>query len=208
MTRPVRAVLIAVPDTAWAPGRTFTRASSTADALGGLLERRFSEATIVRVTPETGPVTKAAVAAAFAQAGPARGELLVVMFCGHGLPPDEARPRQAWALTTEALTDLELAAELRRLPPGVDIVVIAACCHARGLPMLPVELPPMVCISAARYVLRAVAAQLVTEVIAAAEQGLSYRELDEKFRRERFAGREFHVDARPAERLAHLVLAT
>ncbi len=241
MTRAVRAVLIAVPDTVWAPGDPVERAVPAANALGDFLERRFIESTIVRVTPEAGPVTKAAVLAAFAQARPASGELFVVLFFGHGLPADEDHPYQAWALASEELTDLELAAELHRLPDGVDTVVISDCCYGRGFhiagpragqPGAPVQIPalrrlsrafparlheaasaPMVCISAAASTLRgavleAVAEQLVTEVTAAAERGASYRELGEKFLRDQFAGREFYVDARPADRMAHLVLDT
>jgi hypothetical protein len=240
VTRAARAVLIAVPDTAWAPGDTVPRAIATADALGVFLERRFARTTIARVTPEAGPVTRAAVLDAFAQARPARGELFVVLFFGHGLPASADHPYQAWALSTEELTDLELAAQLHRLPEGVDTVVISDCCYGRGVhnagpragePGAPVSVPrlrrlsyafsrrlqevgnaPMVCISAAGRsvrrgaVLQAVAAQLVTDVVAAAERGLSYRDLDAQFRTERFAGREFHVDARPADRMAHLVL--
>ena len=55
-------------------------------------------------------------------------------------------------------------------------------------------------------VLRAVAAQLLDEVRDAAERGASYRALGQGFRARRFAGREFHVDAWPPERLDHTVL--
>jgi hypothetical protein len=74
---------------------------------------------------------------------------------------------------------------------------------------------PMVCISAAGNgvdteggVLNAVAAQLVNEVMAAAERGMSYGALDAKFRTRRHAGREFYVDARPPEHLHRIVLGT
>ena len=255
MTRAARAVLIAVPETAWAPGDTVPRAIEAADALGGFLERRFAETTIVRVTPEAGrPVGKAAVLDAFVRARPAPGELFVVLFFGHGLPASADHPYQGWALSSEELTDLELAAQLHRLPGGIDTVVISDCCYGRGIhtagprggvPGAPAAIPqvrqawqasqasqlrqlsrgfarrlqevgsaPMVCISAAGRsvhrgaVLQAVAAQLVTEVAAAAERGLSYQDLEAKFRREQFAGREFYVDARPTDRMAHLVLDT
>lgn len=242
MTRAVRAVLIAVPDTAWARGQTVEHAIPTANALAHFLEQRFTESTIVRLTPETGPVTKAAVLNAFAQARPASGELFVVLFFGHGIPANADHAYQSWALSTEELTDLELAAQLHLLPDGVDTVVISDCCYGRGFhnagprsgaPGAGAEDPPlrqlsralstrlqevvsapMVCISAAGpsadrgAVLGTVASQLVTEVTSAAEQGATYLGLDEKFRKEQFAGREFYVDARPAERMAHLVLGT
>lgn len=242
--RAAHAVLIAVPDTAWAPEATVSRAIPTADAFGRFLERRFASPAIARVTPEAGPVTKAAVLDAFARVAPASGDLFVVLFFGHGLPASEDHPYQAWALTTEELTDLELAARLHLLPPGVDTVVISVCCYGRGfhnagprgtmqrapVPAPPLPLPelsrayrarlasvvsaPMVCISAAGAsadrgaVMSAAAARLVKQVIAAAEQGVSYGDLYDRFRLEHAAGREFHVDARPPERMAHLVLDT
>jgi hypothetical protein len=242
VTRAVRAVLIAVPETAWAPDQLVEHAVPAAAALGRFLEQRFTESTIVHVTPEVGPVTKASVLDAFARARPAPGDLFVVLFFGHGLPASEDHAYQAWALTAEELTDLELAALLHELPDGVDTVVISDCCYGRGfhnagprgerpgapppaseLRALSRALPdrlqevasaPMVCISAAGVsadrgaVLEAVAAQLVTEVTAAADRGVTYRGLGETFQREQFAGREFHVDARPAERMAHVVLDT
>jgi len=201
VTRAARAVLIAVPDTAWAPGRTIKAAIPTARALGDFLARRFARSTIAYVTPEAGPVTRAVVLDAFTRARPAAGELFVVLFFGHGLPASDEHARGAWALATEELTELDLAAQLRRLPAGVDTLVISSCCYGRGIP-----LAPMVCISPARAVLHAEAPRIVTEVTAAAERGATYRELDEKFQAERFAGREFHVDAQPPERMSELVL--
>jgi hypothetical protein len=248
MTRAARAVLLAVPETAWAPDDAVPGAIPAANALGDFLARRFAATTIARVTPEAGPVTKAAVFDAFARARPAPGELFVVLFYGHGLPASADHPYQGWALSTEELTDRELAAQLHRLPRGVDTIVLSDCCYGRGihtagprggvmgapvalaadaqrrqlwqlseafsLRLRAVASAPMVCISAAGHsahrgaVLQAVAAQLVTEVTSAAERGLSYRDLEEKFRREQFAGREFYVDARPADRMEHLVLDT
>ena len=217
MTRAVHAVLIAVPDAAWVRDQTLKEAVPVASALGGLLERRFEEATIELVAPRSGGVTRAAVASAFAAARPAAGELFVVLFLGHGIPASEDHPYQSWALTTEELTNIELAEQLHRLPPTVDTVVISDCCYGRGFYTAGTRAwddapAPMVCISAAGRnvrrgsVLGAVASQLVADVMAAAEQGASYRGLKEKFRRDRFSGREFHVDARPAARMSDLVL--
>lgn len=74
---------------------------------------------------------------------------------------------------------------------------------------------PMVCIAAAGNgvdtegnVMNAVATQLVNEVIAAAERGMSYSALGARFSARRRAGREFYVDARPPERLQRIVLGT
>jgi hypothetical protein len=223
--RAAHAVLIAVPETSWARRGRVARAIPTVDAFGGFLERRFARAAIARVMPEAGPVTRAAVTAALEAAAPASGDLFVVLFFGHGLPASEAHPYQAWALTDEELTDLELAAQLHRLPPDVDTVVISACCYGRGLhtpgargtrPRGLGALPgaPMVCISAAGAdadrgtVMNAAAARLVREVIDAAEQGLSYADLHARFQLSRATGREFFVDARPPERMARAVLGT
>ncbi|HWU87375.1 MAG TPA: hypothetical protein VN253_08870 [Kofleriaceae bacterium] len=248
MTRAAHGVLIAVPETAWAKGGAAIREAVTAASeLRGFLEQRFPGARIELVAPEPGrPVTKAAVLDAFAAAHPAPGDLFVVLFFGHGLPADSAHPYQSWALTTEELTDVDLAGLLRQLPPDVDTVVISTCCYGRGFYYVgprspetgawtrPLRMPslrqlsrafamgvqdvvdaPMVCISAAGsgeagdgIVLRAVAGQLLAEIQAAAEEGISYRDLDERFRRRRAAGHEFHVDARPADRLDQAVLAT
>ena len=245
MTRGARGVLIAVPETAWAKGGAVEEAVPTAAELRAFLEQRFSDARIELVAPGPGrPVTKTAVFEAFEAARPAAGELFVVMFFGHGLPADDEYPYQSWALTTEELTDLDLAGQLQLLPDGVDTVVISDCCYGRGFlyagpRKLELELgaraapvlrqlsrafvtglqgvvdSPMVCISAAGNgrescgaVLRSAAPQLVNEIKAAAERGESYRALDEKFRRNRTSGRQFHVDARPAERLDQVVLGT
>jgi len=40
----------------------------------------------------------------------------VVLFFGHGLPASDDHARGSWALAAEELTELELAALLRRLP--------------------------------------------------------------------------------------------
>lgn len=105
----------------------------------------------------------------------------------------------AWALTTEELSGPELAAQLQHLPPGVETVVISACCHGRELRLHDAVRAPLIHISTARYVMRSAAPSLVTELIAAAEQNLSYRELEARFRRDAYSGRELHIDARPAE---------
>ena len=246
MTRGVCGVLIAVPETAWAKGSPVKEAVSTAADLRAFLQDRFDDARIELVVPGPGrPVTRAAVLAAVEAARPAAGDLFVVRFFGHGLPADDKHPYQSWALTTEELTDFDLARQLDPLPGGVDTVVISNCCYGRGFLHVGPRAPalgtgagpahvlrqlsrafvtnlqsvgdaPMVCISAAGNgrengggaVLRSVATQLVDEIKAAAERGESYRALAERFGRRRAAGREFYVDARPAERLDQVVLGT
>jgi hypothetical protein len=209
-------VLIAVPETAWAKRATPIRqAVPTAAGFHAFLERRFPGSAIELVAPAPGrPVTKAAVLAAFEAARPAPGELFVVLFFGHGIPATGAHPYRSWALTADELTGPDLAGELQALPAGVDIVVISTCCYVRGIDHAGPDVP-MVCISAAGIdrvgggiVLRSMAPQLVKEIEAAAERGETYGALEERFRRRRFAGREFRVDARPPERLDCVVLGT
>lgn len=210
--RGARGVLIAVPETAWAKGaRRLEAAVSKAAELAAFLERRFPDGKFELVIPAPGhPVTRAAVLRAIEAARPAAGELFVLMFSGHGLPADAAHPSASWALCTEELTAIDLARQLQRLPAGVDTVVINDCCYGRGLYLAGVEpRPPMVSISAAgedAIVLHAVAAELLSEIEAAAEHGASYRVLQQRFRARRFTGRDFHVDARPPERLDRAVL--
>ena len=148
----------------------------------------------------------------------------MVLFFGHGLPASEAHPYSSWALTADELTGVDLARQLQELPAGVDTVVISDCCYGRGFfhacarvfgggaAREPMVEPPIVCISAAGdgltdggIVLGAVAAELVNEVMAAAVRGASYHALEQRFRATGFAGREFHVDARPRECLERLV---
>ncbi len=224
-------MLIAVPESALARGGgRLTEAVPKVAAFGDFLEQRFPGATIERVAPGPGrPVTRAAVSDAFAAAHPAAGDLFVVLFFGHGIPvtsPSSTRhrPDPRWALTTEELGGDDLARHLGALPAGVDAVVISVCCYGRdprgaaGPPggdgaAGPADGPQVVWISASGdsrsgggVVLRAVAAQLLDEVRDAAERGASYRALGQGFRARRFAGREFHVDAWPPERLDRIVL--
>jgi hypothetical protein len=252
VTRAVRAVLIGVRDSAWTPGQAATHAIATAQQMGQFLQTRFTRSTTTLLTSGGGnTVTRADVIAAFATARPAPGELFVVLFCGHGIPASRKHPFQAWALTDDEFTDIDLAAQLRAFPAGVESVVISDCCYGRGFldagaandnvpiagdPVRPGAPPlrtlsrtfatrlrahadqdnvPMVCISAAGateqgggLVLESVAAELIRGVTEAAQAELSYEILREKFRSERFSGREFHVDARPETRLTGRVLGT
>jgi len=214
-------VLIAVPESALARGgAVLTEAVPKVAAFGAFLEQRFPGAAIERLAPAPGrPVTKAAVCDAFAAARPAAGDLFVVLFFGHGVPASDRRPDRRWALTTEELGGADLARHFGALPAGVDTVVISVCCHGRGAAgpsggaAGAAEGPPVVWISASGdgrsgggFVLRAVAAQLLDEVRDAADRGASYRALGARFSARRFAGREFHIDAWPPERLDRSVL--
>lgn len=230
MGRRASGVLIAVPESALARGGgRLAEAVPKVAAFGDFLEQRFPGAAIERVVPAPGrPVTRAAASDAFAAARPAVGDLFVVLFFGHGVPASELRPDLRWALTTEELGGADLSRHLGALPAGVDTVVISVCCYGRDPRGATgpaggdggdsgtagrAEGPPVVWISASGdgrsgggVVLRAVAAQLLDEVRDAAERGASYRTLGQGFRARRFAGREFHVDAWPPERLDRVVL--
>lgn len=219
MGRRASGVLIAVPESALARGGgVLTEAAPKVAAFGDFLEQRFPGAAIERVAPAPGrPVTRAVVSDAFAAARPAAGDLFIVLFFGHGVPASERRPDPRWALTAEELGGADLAGHLGALPVGVDTVVISVCCYGRdvrGASGPPGgEGPPVVWISASGggpsgggVVLRAVAAQFLDEVRDAAERGASYRALGQGFSARRFAGREFHVDAWPPERLDRIVL--
>jgi hypothetical protein len=225
MGRRASGVLIAVPESTLARGGApLTQAVPKVAAFGDFLEQRFPGAAIARVAPAPGrPVTRAAVGDAFAAARPAAGDLFVVLFFGHGIPATissstRRRPDRRWALTSEELGGADLARLLGALPAGVDTVVISVCCYGRDVRGAagpsggeggPVEGLPVVWISASGdrgVVLRAVAAQLLDEVRDAAERGVSYRALGQGFSARRFAGREFHVDAWPPERLDQIVL--
>lgn len=248
MTRTVRAVLIAVPETPLA-AHPVDGAVRTATGLHEFLVARFpaSQIELVTPTPEAG-VTRDRVLAAFRAARPEPGDLFVVLFFGHGVPATEERPVQGWALGDgEILSDVDLADQLAGLHE-VDIVVISNCCYGRGffrvgpkaaraaighvfgqmIGQAPLRLQntdfvrrlakatdvPMVCISAAivdrehGIVFDAVAEDLVALLMVAAESGWTYRALDAEFRKREFAGRAFHVDARPEERMHHAVLGT
>jgi hypothetical protein len=241
MTRAVRGVLIAVPESTKAKGGAVHEAVEAAEAFDLYLGGRFPGAGLQLVTPRPdAPVTKARVLKAFEDARGGPCDLFVVMFFGHGLPADAAHPYQGWALAAEELTDGDLAAELRKLPSDVETVVICTCCYGRGFYYVgpralkddddddappPPEQPSleqlsrsfteglqkavdasMLCISAAGngretqgIVLRAVARQLLAEVVKAAEDGVSYTVLADRFNARRAAGHEFYVDSRPED---------
>jgi len=200
------------------------------------LQLRFAGEGVEVVTLCMAP-TKQLVMAALARlhASVRQDDLLVVMFAGHGKEPDpqDAQPAQAWSLTAgQDFTDLELATALLAFPAGVDIVVICDCCYGEGFFVAGAVLPerlrrlrdirdtawqvvatnsPMVCISAASDVGQVTLTKLVElarDTVAAATAGHSYAELAAVFDQRKLTGREFHVDARPAERLGDRVLST
>jgi len=232
-TRRAFALLIA-GDQAGEPGTPTPGAPAALAIIDRDLRTRFAGASIEQLA---GAPTRRLVLAAFArlQAVVTPDDLLVVMFAGHGVAADPraARPAQAWSLTAdETFTDLDLATALRACPAGVDIVVVCDCCYgegffvagdgaqdvgqqrrdARGAAWQSVaENSPMVCISAASeagVVSLAKLAELATEIVRAATAGDSYAELARAFDEHKLTGREFHIDARPAERSGQAVLAT
>lgn len=220
--RNVRAILIA-GDQVGAPGTPTPGASASLDVIEHDLRSRFrsSDVAIARLDPRP---TRLCVAAAFDRLKPIirTGELFVVMFAGHGQPPDEVQPAHAWSLTRgESFTDIDLARALLQLPAGVDTVVISNCCYGEGLfateclarrRLGPVSRgASMVCISAAgkrNLVELSRLVNLARATVSAAAARRSYRELAASFARTAVAGATFHVDARPIDRLDDLVLST
>jgi hypothetical protein len=233
-TRRAFALLIA-GDQAGSPGVPTPGALPALAIIDRDLRARFSAGAAIEQLG--GAPTRLRVLSAFArlQAVVQRDDLLVVMFAGHGVEADPraTRPAQAWSLTAnETFTDFDLATALLGCPPGVDIVVICDCCYgegffvpgdgsqdlqqqrrdARGATWQTVaENGPMVCISAASdsgVVSLAKLPELAIETVRAAAAGQSYAELARAFDAHKLTGREFHVDARPADRLGDAVLAT
>jgi hypothetical protein len=233
-TRRVFALLIA-GDQVGSPGTPTPGALAALAIIDRDLRARFNAGAAIEQLG--GAPTRLRVLSAFArlQAVVRRDDLLVVMFAGHGVEADPraAQPAQAWSLTAnETFTDFDLATALLGCPAGVDIVVICDCCYGEGF-FVPgdgaqdlqqqrrdargavwqsvAEASPMVCISAASdigMVSLAKLAELAIETVRAAAAGESYAELAHAFDEHKLTGREFHVDARPAERLGDAVLAT
>jgi len=233
--RPARALLIA-GDQAGSPGTPTPGAMAALAVVASDLQLRFASAGVEIETLCTAP-TKQHVMTGFAKllTTVRPNDLLVVMFAGHGKEPDprDAQPAQAWSLTDDQdFTDLELATALLAFPTGVDVVVICDCCYGEGFfeagAVLPERLQrlrdtrdrawqdvannsPMVCISAASDVGQVTLTKLVelaNDTVAAAAAGHSYAQLATTFDQNKLTGREFHVDARPAERLGDAVLST
>jgi hypothetical protein len=228
LPRRARALLIAGDQ----PGVAGNPTPGALDALAVVerdLRSRFAGTGIELVALHGAP-TRRAVRDALSQlqAITWRDDLLVVMFAGHGKAPAADQPAEAWSLTTdEVFTDIDLAAALLGFAAGVEIVAICACCYGEGffvpgVPGVPGAAPPdrarprlspecpMVCISAASEIGQVTLTKLVElaqDTVNAAAAGQSYAELARAFAARRYTGREFHVDARPAERLADRVLA-
>lgn len=219
--RNARAILIA-GDHVDCPGTPTPGAMNSLDIIERHLTSRFAPGD-VKIERIGGGPTRQRVASAFQSMAKIleSEELFVVMFAGHGIPACRVEHAQSWSLTAgEAFTDVDLAAALLALPPGVDTVVLSDCCFGEGL--FQVEHrgtppsrqrprnSPMVCISAAgknNLVELAKLANLATQTVAAADAMHSYRQLSSTFAAQAVAGCTFHVDARPAHRLDDLVLS-
>jgi hypothetical protein len=220
--RNVRAILIA-GDHIGSPGRPTPGATDSLDIIERDLRSRFRSSDVAIARLGARP-TKQLVTDAFTamQAIVRPGELFVVMFAGHGMPPSDARPAHAWSLTgDEAFTDLDLARALLEFPAEVDTVVISNCCYGEGL--FAVECLagrrvgpqpwniPMICISAAgkrNLVELTRMANLARATVGAAAARQSYRQLAASFARTAVAGATFHVDARPISRMDDRVLSS
>ena len=219
--RRARALLIA-GDQPGAPGISTAGAVEALAVIATDLRARFAAAGVEIATLRAAP-TRQAVRDAFAacQAITQGDDLLVVMFAGHGAEPTADRPAEAWVLAAgELFSDLDLAAALATYGPDVDVVVISACCYGEGFFVPGIAAPgrpapglarPLICIAAASVAGQVTLTKLVAlaqDTVAAAVAGQSYGELALAFAERAFTGREFHVDARPPERLADRVLDT
>ncbi|MEJ7600939.1 MAG: hypothetical protein WKG01_23740 [Kofleriaceae bacterium] len=133
MTRSLKALLVAVPDSGWAPGNTIEHAIPSVKRMGAFLESRFSGAS-VEILDDTGVITKTTLLAKLHGLKLTKDDLFVLVFYGHGIPASPSHPYQAWALTApkEELTDSDLAGFLRQ-SNCKDNVVVSACCYGRGL---------------------------------------------------------------------------
>ena len=131
MTRPLRAILIGVP-TPGPPTPPFAAATPMVRRMGNFLRPRFNPDSIVSLGPST---TKQDVVNAFAKMANTirNGDLLVVMFAGHGYEATASNNFEAWALANgEKFTDKDLATAM--LPfAGTDNVVINDCCFGGGM---------------------------------------------------------------------------
>jgi hypothetical protein len=219
--RNVSAILIA-GDQVGAPGLPVPGACAALDLIETDLQARFAPGGMAIARLAGRPIREQVGQAFAAKTSSARrGDLFVVMFAGHGVPAAGAHQADAWSLTAgEAFTDRDLVLALRAVPAGCDVVVISACCYGAG--MFRIAHParrrcahglgdaPMICISAAGLhdeVELMKLPDLARQVVAAAGAGCSYRQLAARFAATAVAGRTFHVEARPARRLAEQVLS-
>jgi hypothetical protein len=219
--RNVSAILIA-GDQAGAPDLPTPGACAALDLIEHDLQARFAPGGVA-IARLAGRPTREQVGQAFAAMTPSirQDDLFVVMFAGHGMPADGVHQTDAWSLTAgEVFTDRDLALALRAVPLGRDVVVISACCYGAGV--FRIAHPDrrrcahglgdaaMICISAAGphdEVELMKLPELARQVVAAAGAGCSYRQLAARFAATAVAGRTFHVEARPARRLAEPVLS-
>jgi hypothetical protein len=218
--RRARALLIA-GDQPGSPGVSTAGAVEALAVIAQDLHTRFAGTGVEVATLRAAP-TRQGVGEALARclASTAGDDLLIVMYAGHGAEPTADRPAEAWLLSAgEVFSDIDLATALAALAPEVDVVVISACCYGEGffipgpgLAAVPARPPrPMICISAANVAGQVTLTKLVElagDTVAAAAAGHSYGDLARSFAQRQFTGREFHLDARPPERLADRVLDT
>jgi len=129
MTRDVHALLIA-GDKLDRPGTPTAYAEDALKNIDRDLRTRFSSP---KIQPLSRGTTVEDVNRAFYAMAPAAGDLVIVMFAGHGDEPNSTRPSQSWYLTEDQyFTDGDLADRLLELDPGIDAVVISDCCYGQG----------------------------------------------------------------------------